>query len=140
MSAEFFLDTNILVYSFDAQNPSKQRKARSLIRKALKERIGIISWQVVQEFLNVAMHRWEKPLSSADASHYLETVLIPLCRVFPQPTLWKRALQIHDQSQYRLYDSLIVAAAEESRVQYLYSEDLQAGQAFGQLEIVNPFS
>jgi predicted nucleic acid-binding protein len=139
MSADFFLDTNILVYSFDDREPAKRDKARELIEQALETRRGAISWQVVQEFLNVALHKWHKPMTPADSREYLQTVLNPLCTVYPSTEIWSASLRIAEESQYRFYDSLIVAAAIQSGATIIYSEDLQHGRQFGTLEIRNPF-
>lgn len=139
MSADYFLDTNLLVYSFDEKAPLKQEKSKELIARAIRTGCGTLSWQVVQEFLNVALHKWEKPMSQADAISYLDSTLEPLCTVYPSPGLWHSALLIQTKSQYRLYDSLIVAAALQAGVKTLYSEDLQAGRRFGAMEVRNPF-
>jgi hypothetical protein len=139
MSADFFLDTNILVYSFDDGEPAKRDKARELIEQALETRRGAISWQVVQEFLNVALHKWQKQMTPADSREYLQTVLNPLCAVYPSTEIWSASLRIAEESQYRFYDSLIVAAAIQSGATIIYSEDLQHGRQFGTLEIRNPF-
>lgn len=140
MSAEYFLDTNVLVYTFDDEAPEKRDLARELIARALREGSGVISWQVVQEFLNVALHKWEKPMSPGDASDFLSSTLEPLCTVFPSVTLWRSALWLRATSHYRFYDSMIVAAAQQSGAGILYSEDLQAGRQFGHLRIRNPFA
>jgi predicted nucleic acid-binding protein len=140
MSAEYFLDTSILIYSFDENAPGKRETARKLIAAALRRSNGFVSWQVVQEFLNVALHKWEKPMTAGDASDYLSGTLEPLCTVFPSPTLWRAALSLQAQSQYRFPDSLIVASALHCGAKVLYSEDLQAGRRFGDLEIRNPFA
>jgi predicted nucleic acid-binding protein len=55
MNGRFFLDTNVFVYSFDSDAPEKARRAGGLIREALAARKGVISFQVVQEFFNVAL-------------------------------------------------------------------------------------
>jgi predicted nucleic acid-binding protein len=94
MSADYFLDTNVLVYSFDDNEPSKRDAARKLIAAALRRGSGVVSWQVVQEFLNVARHKWEKPMSAEDANAYLNGTLEPLCAVFPSATLWRSALSL----------------------------------------------
>jgi predicted nucleic acid-binding protein len=94
----------------------------------------------VQEFLNVALHKWEEPMGAEDANEYLNGTLEPLCAVFPSATLWRNALSIQVQSQYRFHDSLIVASAPQCGAEILYSEDLQAGRQFGNLEIRNPFN
>ena len=139
MSAEFFLDTNLLVYSFEDRESAKQHRAKELIEQALETRGGVISWQVVQEFLNVALHKWQKPMTAADAREFFQTVLNPLCTVYPSAEIWSSALRIAEESQYRFYDSLIVASAIQSGSTILYSEDLQDGRRFGPLLICNPF-
>lgn len=139
MSADYFLDTNVLIYSFDENAPRKQEKSKALIATSIRTGCGTLSWQVVQEFLNVALHKWEEPMSPADAMAYLDSTLEPLCSVYPTTGLWRSALLIQTQSQYRFYDSLIVAAALQSGAKTLYSEDLQAGRKFGALRILNPF-
>jgi predicted nucleic acid-binding protein len=140
MSADFFLDTNVFVYSFDEREPGKAERARGLIEQGLVERCGCTSWQVVQEFLNVALHKWEKPMSAQSAQVYVRQTLAPLCRVMPSPRLWEQAMQLHETTQFRWYDSLIVAAALESGAEVLYSEDLQDGRRLAGMTIRNPFS
>jgi len=61
MNAEVFFDTNILVYTFDAGAVKKRGRARSLLQRALERGNGAISWQVSQEFLNVALHKFKNP-------------------------------------------------------------------------------
>ena len=139
MSVEYFLDTNVLVYSFDETAPAKREKSQALIEAALRSGRGAISWQVVQEFLNVALHKWERPMAPGDSVEYLGATLEPLCSVFPTATLWRSALALQIESQYRFYDSLIVASALQCGAKILYSEDLQAGRRFRDLELRNPF-
>lgn len=139
MSAEFFLDTNVLVYSFEERTPSKRAKAMELIERALYKREGLVSWQVVQEFLNVALHKWKVPMPADDAREYLRSVLLPICRVYPGAEIWDEALRIREGSGLRYYDSLIVASAMAGGARTLYSEDLQDGRRFGALTIRNPF-
>ena len=50
MSARFFLDTNLFVYSFDRDAPAKARRATQLIRKAVAERTGIVSFPWCRSF------------------------------------------------------------------------------------------
>jgi predicted nucleic acid-binding protein len=140
MPAEYFLDTNVLVYTFDASAPAKRARARELVRRALETGDGVISWQVAQEFLNVALHRFERPITPRGATEYLDQVLAPLCRVFPSIELFRDALAIHTETGFRLYDSLIVAGAKASGARTLYTEDLQSGRELRGLRIENPFA
>ena len=139
MSAKFFLDTNILIYAFSRQDPAKRIQARSLVRSAVQEGIGTISWQVVQEFFHAALHRSSLEPAPDALSDYARTVLFPLCQVWPSIDLWLKALAIQRQTQYRFYDSLIVASALASGARLLYSEDFQSGRMIGDLRIENPF-
>jgi predicted nucleic acid-binding protein len=140
MSGRFFLDTNIFVYSFDARSPKKAAQATKLIRKGIETRGGIVSYQVVQEFFNVALRRFAKPMSSLDAEQYLSTTFRPLLAVHSSPALYGEALRIGARFQLAWYDSLIVASAIEGQCDVLYSEDFQDGQKIGSVTVSNPFA
>jgi predicted nucleic acid-binding protein len=139
MSGRFFLDTNIFVYSFDQSAAAKSKRAAQLIREALTTQKGVISYQVVQEFFNVALRRFSQPMQAADAELYLSTVFRPLLGVHSSPALFAEALHLQAQSGLSWYDSLIVAAAIQARCDLLFTEDLQHDQRFGALQVRNPF-
>jgi len=138
MSAEFFLDTNILVYCFDSRDCAKQEGARELVSRALKGE-GLISSQVVQEFLNVALRKFRSPMSSDQAQRYLESVLLPLCRIYTGPAIFHRALGVRFRWGFSFYDAMVVAAAQQSGCKTLLTEDLQHGQECDGLSIKDPF-
>ena len=140
MSGRFFLDTNIFVYSFDANAPKKAVQATKLIRKGIETRGGIVSYQVVQEFFNVALRRFVKPMSSVDAEQYLSTTFRPLLAVHSSLALYGEALRIGTRFRLAWYDSLIVASAIEGQCNVLYSEDFQDGQKIESVSISNPFA
>jgi predicted nucleic acid-binding protein len=139
MSDRFFLDTNIFVYSFDQSAVVKAQKAAQLIRKALTTQKGFISYQVVQEFFNVALKRFSQPMKAGDAEQYLSTVFRPLLGVHSSLAQYAEALHLHAQGGLSWYDSLIVSAALQAQCDLLFTEDLQHGQRFGSLQIRNPF-
>jgi predicted nucleic acid-binding protein len=140
MSGRFFLDTNIFVCSFDANSPKKSAQANKLIRRAIDTRGGIVSYQVVQEFFNVALRRFARPMSSADAEQYLSSTFRALLSVHSSPALYSEALRMGTKFRLPWYDSLIVASAIDGQCDVLYSEDFQNGQRFGSVTISNPFS
>jgi predicted nucleic acid-binding protein len=135
----FFLDTNIFVYSFDRNSPVKAREATRLIRSALGTGKGVVSYQVVQEFMNVALRRFTAPMSFGEAREYFTTVLRPLFAVHSSQGLYMQALRLCEEHRLPWYDSLIVASAIEGQCELLYSEDLQHNRTFGALRIQNPF-
>lgn len=139
MNDKFFLDTNILVYTFDDGDPGKKDRARALVAEALVESRGAISYQVIQEFLNAALRKFSKPLTAADAERYLTVVLEPLCAVFAGFDLYHQAIDVAERWKYSFNDSLIIASALQAGCSVLYSEDLRHGQKIGNLRILNPF-
>ena len=139
MSDRFFLDTDIFVYSFDRSAVVKSRKAAQLIRKALTTQKGIVSYQVVQEFFNVALRKFSQPMKAADAEQYLGTVFRPLLGVHSSQALYAEALHLQAKSGLSWYGSLIVSAAIQAQCDFLFTEDLQHGQRFGTLRVANPF-
>jgi predicted nucleic acid-binding protein len=139
MNDRFFLDTNIFVYSFDRTAITKLLRAQQLIRDGIAKRKGVVSFQVVQEFFNVALRRFEKPMTVAEAEQFLATVFRPLLSVHSSQALYGQALRLAEKWRLSWYDSLTVAAAIEAECAVLYSEDLQHEQRIGDLKIVNPF-
>ena len=87
----------------------------------------------------VARHRFTIPLDLEFLGDYLNLFLLPHYKVMPSGPIYQKALQIQRETQYRFYDSLIVAAALESGASILYSEDLQHDRRIGHLRIINPF-
>jgi predicted nucleic acid-binding protein len=140
MSDRYFLDTNVFVYCFDRTDHRKQQIAEKCVGRALKDHLGIVSSQVIQEFFNVATRKFAQPMKPAECRAYLETVFSPLCEIFPSLALYHQALALKEQAGFSFYDALIVAAALEANCRILYSEDLQAGQVIEGLKIQNPFS
>jgi predicted nucleic acid-binding protein len=134
-----FLDTNILVYSFIDGDKAKRTAARLLVRTALEKHDAIISYQVVQEFLNVATRKPHPPMTQVEAQLYLRKVLTPLCEVFPNSALYSDALSIADETGWSFYDSLVVSSALTAGCETLLTEDLQDGRTIRGLAIRNPF-
>jgi predicted nucleic acid-binding protein len=103
------------------------------------EGTGIVSTQVVQEFLNLATRKFAHAFTGTDLGAFLDSVLAPLCQVFPDADLFRSALELKDETGYSFYDSLIVAGALRAGCVRLYSEDLQGGRTIRGLRIENPF-
>jgi len=139
MSDRCFLDTNILIYSLDQSSPSKQDRARRLVTDGATSKRGVISYQVVQEFVNVALRKFQGVVLRPDLDSFLQGVLFPMMAVPSSPWLFLDALRLYDSISVSWYDALIVAAALQGKCQILYSEDLQHGRRFGDLVVENPF-
>jgi len=135
-----FLDSNVFVYLFDETNDRKRRIAERLIENGFREANACISYQVVQEVLNVITGKFEPSASAGDARMLLDHVLLPLWRIMPSQALYHRALDVRDRYGYGFYDSLIIAGALQFGCSRLYTEDLRSGQTIENLTIENPFA
>ncbi len=139
MSAADFLDTNILVYAVDLDSPDKRAVAQKLVTRALAERTGIVSLQVVQETLQALTHKSRVVATSDDTQDFLVNVLTPLWKVHPSTALYARALRIQSARGFSFYESPVLAAALEGGCKRLLTEDLQHGQQVDGLRIENSF-
>jgi len=139
MKDRSFLDTNVFLYVFDKTAPAKARKASELIRDAITSRKGVVSYQVVQEFLNVALKRFPVPMTVPEAEQYIFKVFRVLLSAPPSEVLFTEALHLSGRYQFAWYDSLIVAAAIQAECSIIYTEDLQHGLQVRGLRIENPF-
>lgn len=138
-AAKHFLDTNILVYTFDIDSPTKSRRAQDVVHDALASGKGMISYHVAQEFIAVARKPFRIPMSFEQLQKYWEKTLRPLLLVHSSPALFVRAIDLCRANQLSWYDSLIVSAALQGECEVLYSEDHQHGRRFGDLVVENPF-
>ncbi len=139
MSDRYFLDTNILVYSLDPVDPRKARIAEELVTHGVGSRLGVISYQVVQEFINVSLRQFRATMTATELELYFFKVLLPMMTIPSSSGLFLEALRLQTVGQIAWYDSLIVAAAIQGDCGVLYSEDMQHGRRFGDLIIRNPF-
>ena len=131
MADELFLDTNILLYTLD----SKDRRYETAVR--LVDAGGVISVQVLNEFVNSTWNKLRFPY--AKSAEFLSTFKITL-RVVPVTLeTQEHALKIAMTNKIGIYDANIVAAAELAGCDVLYTEDMNHGQKFGRVSIVNPF-
>lgn len=134
-----FLDTSILVYQFDKTNPKKQLKAQKLIESTLLNQTAVISTQVVQEFFNVALKKFNTNINPTDVDLIIQDLLDSLCEHKPSISFYQRAVSLFAKNSLSFYDALIIQAAIDLDCSVLYSEDLQHNQQFGSIKIINPF-
>lgn len=139
MTAErVFLDTNVLVYSYDASEPRKHGIARAVLESAVETGNAAISGQVLGEFVNVVTHRIAQPRTLAQAILMVGD-LDALNVVAVDRSLVKQALLIQQAEQTSYWDALILAAATRARCTVLLSEDFGHGRRYGSVEARNPF-
>jgi len=136
----FFIDTNIFVYALLASEPLKKQRAVQLLEQALATHSGCISYQVIQEFANVATRKFATRFTADECQQFIDAAMQPPNRVASSTELMYAALALQTSTGYGFYDCLILAGALQSGATTVFSEDLQHNQLIdGSLRIVNPF-
>lgn len=131
-----FIDTNVLVYADSADSADKQARATALIADHLRSGEGVISTQVLHEFVNAAIRKLALPLEIIRARVRLYTRFET---VNASPAAVLDAIDLHALHQISYWDALILQAARQSGCVRLLTEDLQSGAVIGGVRVVNPF-
>lgn len=132
---KYFIDTNLIIYANDRRDPDKQDKAIHLLKDLLQNNSGVVSTQVLQEYSNVALTKLRQ---RQDIVLRQITLLESFDVVLLKPALIKRAIEIRSSYTLNFWNSCIISAAESAQCDVLYSEDLNAGQFYSGIRLVNP--
>ena len=137
MTATSFFDTNVFLYvvSAAAEDAPKREKAIALIGGC----DFAISVQVLQEFADAALRKKRLGVTPAEVRSMLTELAENYPVLSPTPGLVFRALDLALRHRIRYYDAAILAAAQELGCQTLYSEDLNHGQTYDTVRVINPF-
>ena len=132
-----FVDTNILLYAI-SNHPSeaeKNQKARAILSGSDL----VFSVQVLQEFYVQAT----RPTRTDPLTHEEATALIQYWlrhRIIPITVqVMQDALDIKKRYQASYWDAAILAAAASAGCSDLLSEDLNPGQSYNTVRVINPF-
>lgn len=127
-----FFDTNIILY-LASEDAAKANRAEELLAGG-----GLISVQVLNEFVSVSTRKYRRPWSAVE-----ETLLIvrTLCRVEPLTlAVHEAAVALTRDHNFSFYDALVVASARIAGCDTLFTEDMQHGRVVDDvLTILNPF-
>lgn len=137
MNAEVFIDTNILLYTID-EDPSAASK-RQLAQQLLQSERWGWSVQVAAEFfVNATSVKRPFRLAAVDAAALVEAWFsFPTLEL--TPALFRAALDLHQRFQVSYWDAAILAAAKQMGCHTVFSEDLDDGQNYDGVTVVNPF-
>jgi predicted nucleic acid-binding protein len=137
MNAEAFVDTNVLLYTIDEEPESneKRERARQIL---LTERWGWSTQVAAEFFVNAVSPKRPFRLAPGDAAALVETWLAyPTLSLTPD--LVRLAIAVHQRFQLSYWDAAIIAAATQMGCRIVYSEDLNDGQDYDGVRVVNPF-
>jgi len=139
MNDRVFVDTNVLVYAHDADAGEKRSAARELVSRLWETRTGILSTQVLQEFIVAVTRKVSTPISMSQArrvaGNYCAWEL-----VVNDSKIILQATEIQEAHQLSFWDALIVSAAFAGNAAVIATEDLNHGQRIEGILIRNPFA
>ncbi len=131
-----FVDTNVLIYAADTR-PESAAKMKCALALLATERV-CLSYQVLQEFFANAIHPRKLRLQPAEAEVWCETWLqYPVASLGAETFV--RALELIRRYQISNWDVGILAAAQQLGCTTLYTEDLNHGQNYDGVQVINPF-
>lgn len=134
------IDTNILVYAMDHDEPLKQRLAIELLEKLSQPRSNtVLLWQVASEFLN-CLRKWQQhgKIGAADVDAHHKAARQAFRLVAPTEEVFDRSSQLRLGYFLSHWDSMLIAACIEAGVTTLYSEDLADGMTYESVTVINP--
>ncbi len=136
-----FIDSNILVYSYDDAQPYKKALAQEMMSGLARKENGAVSVQVLGEFFRIVTRRITNPLSIEQAEAAVVTLgsLATLQVLDIDMAMVRRAIATHSRYGVNYWDSLIIAAAERAGCSAILSEDFNTGQSYHGILAVNPF-
>ncbi|MCL6642818.1 MAG: PIN domain-containing protein [Candidatus Bipolaricaulota bacterium] len=139
MNDKYFVDTNILVYAYNADEKEKHAQAAALLQELWDRKTGVLSLQVLQEFYVTVTQKIEKPISSQQARKIVADSIAAWEIVEPTTETLLLAIEIRDKYQLHFWDAMIFAAAREAGAKVVYTEDFQHGREIEGIRFVNPF-
>ena len=134
-----FIDSNILIYAHDRSAGEKRGIALDLLGRLWRERAGCLSVQVLQEFCVNVTRKIPKPLGFEEAGNIVTS--LGSWRVH-SPSLADVTAALLRQKRFDIsfWDSMILESASQLGCALVWSEDLNSGQLYGDVEVRNPFT
>jgi predicted nucleic acid-binding protein len=133
-----FVDSNVMVYAYDNEAGEKHATANRIVTDLWQRRSGALSTQVLQEFYVTVTRKLPKPLARRVARE-----------VVRQYRAWSphrpdvedliAGSELEERHRLSFWDALVVVSAQRCGAMQLISEDLNDGQRFGPVTVVNPF-
>ena len=139
MTGPVFVDTNVLVYRYDTRERTKQSRADAWVTCVWRSRAGRLSFQVLQELYATLTRKLRPAMAVADVQRIVRN-LASWQPVSIDLAVLERAWSLEERYSVSWWDALIVAAAETCECTVLLTEDLQHGQRFGAVRVVDPFA
>jgi len=134
-----FVDTNILVYAHDISAGEKHTLAKEIVEDLWESESGCLSIQVLQEFYVAATVKVIKPLDSETAAKIIRDLSYWKIHI-PEAEDILGAIDLQRRAGITFWDSMILWSAKQLGCSDLLSEDLNPGQTYDGVRVINPFA
>ena len=134
-----FVDSNVLIYGYDADAGGKTAAARALVSELRESKHGCVSVQVLQEFFVTVTRKLPSRLDTRTAAGAVEAFSTWTTHA-PGARDLLAAIELHERAQISFWDAMIVRSASVLGCEVLYTEDLNDGQRYDGVLVVNPFA
>ena len=138
MTAKAFVDSDILIYAHDQHAGAKYFRAQEVLDLLWREKTGVLSIQVLQEFCVNVRRKVRQPISRHEVREAVQDFL-QWEVVINTPESLLAAMDMEAKYQLSFWDAMIVQAAGSADCEILYSEDFAHGRKYEGLLVVNPF-
>ena len=135
------IDTNVLLYSVDRNEPAKQLKAQQLLSQLHSAaEPTLLLWQVLGE-LAQQLRRWRDQgrLTPIEFSRHVQAFRHLFRLTLPTPDAFDTALDLAERFSLSHWDSMILGACKAAGATRLYTEDMGAPRIIDGIELINPF-
>lgn len=136
------VDTNVLVYRYDARFPAKQSRASALLRAGIEDDSIRLPHQALIEFVAATTRplRAAPPLlGPADARREAEELLHQFTILYPTEDVVLAALRGAATYGLSWFDAHLWAYAEAYGIETIYSEDFEHRRRYGKVQVIDPF-
>jgi len=140
MTARFFLDTNVLIYAYDATDPAKQARAKELLATLAGAGSAAVSTQVLAEMFHTLTKKFASLISPDEAVaqlfHHVQTWQV----IDVSAIVLLEAAQAVARHKLSFGDAQIWAAAKLNTIPVVLSEDFNTGSILQGVRFLNPFA
>jgi predicted nucleic acid-binding protein len=138
MMAAYFFDSNVFLYAAMRGLKPHERHKRPAAQALIEQHDFVVSTQVLAEFYDNIRRKWPAPFSHDEAMEWIELIRVRPCLPVDENVVVTGAM-LAERYQIRYWDGAILAAAHELGAGTVFSEDLNDGQRYGDVTVINPF-
>ena len=139
MTDRVLVDTNILVYAHDPSAGGKSRNAIHILEELRSTDCGVLSTQVLMEFMRAVTARIPSPLSTRAACSQVRNLIASWPVVPVTAFIVDEALRGVTEHRLSLWDAQIWSTARMNQIPTVLSEDFSDGMELEGVRFVNPF-